>query len=141
MLPNLPDWMPFVWTASSGPHLPLPADDKQLLKDWITGGAVWPAAAGDIARLATDRNAEPSWVRRLTVSEYVETVRAAVSVNVEREARELLPRDLRAHGFTNAAYNLTVDLAHVEGYAKLAELVARRTDAAAFAARFSKGCA
>ncbi len=115
---------------------PLSADDRRLLKDWIAGGAVWPDAAADISRHGKDSNAA-AWVRRLTVPEYVETVRAAVGVNVEREARELLPRDLRADGFGNTAYNLTVDLAHVEGYAKLAELIACRMDATAFAARFS----
>ena len=70
--------------------------------------------------------------------EYVETVRATVGVNVEREARKRLPRDLRADGFCNTSYNLTVDLAHVEGYARLAELIARRADAPALAAKFTK---
>jgi mono/diheme cytochrome c family protein len=117
---------------------PLSAADKQVVREWIAGGAAWPDATADISRFAPDRNAGHAWVRRLTVPEYIETVRDTVGVNVEREARELLPRDLRADGFSNTAYNLTVDLAHVEGYAKLSELVARRVDAAAFAARFTK---
>lgn len=115
----------------------LSAGDKRLLKDWIAGGAVWPDAVADLSRFAPDRDADSAWVRRLTVPEYIETVRAAVGVNIEREARELLPRDQRADGFGNTAYNLTVDLAHVEGYARLAELVARRIDVVKFAAKFT----
>jgi hypothetical protein len=119
-------------------RLPLSAGDKQLLRDWIAGGAVWPEETADISRFVQDRNAGSAWVRRLTVPEYLETVQAAVGVDVERDTRELLPGDLRADGFSNTAYNLHVDLGHIEAYARLAEIVVRRMDVAAFAARFSK---
>jgi hypothetical protein len=68
------------------------------------------------------------------VAEYIETVRRATGVEIESDARRLLPRDVRADGFTNTAYSLGVDLGHVEAYAKLARLIAGRMDLLAFAA-------
>ena len=59
-------------------------------------------------------------------------------MDVAREAREILPPDLRADGFSNTAYNLGVDLGHVDAHAKLAEIIAGRMDVLAFAAQFSK---
>ena len=117
---------------------PLSAQEKKLLKDWIDAGAVWPGDAIDPLALARDSRAAQNWLRRLTVPEYVETVRAAVGVDVESDARRLLPPDGRADGFTNTAYNLNVDLAHVEAYARLASIVVGKMDAEAFAAQFSK---
>ena len=35
-------------------------------------------------------------------------------VDIAAEARKVLPPDLRADGFSNTAYNLTVDLEHVQ---------------------------
>ena len=49
-----------------------------------------------------------------------------------------LPPDLRADGFSNTAYNLNVDLKHVEAYSRLAEIIVKRMDVLKFAARFSK---
>ena len=72
------------------------------------------------------------------MDEYIETVRSAVGVDIAKEARELLPPDLRADGFRNTAYNLNVDLKHVEAYSQLAQLIARRMDVLKFADRFSK---
>ncbi|HUG68862.1 MAG TPA: DUF1592 domain-containing protein, partial [Pirellulaceae bacterium] len=46
--------------------------------------------------------------------------------------------DLRADGFSNTAYNLNIDLKHVEAYSKLAEIIVSRMDVLKFAARFSK---
>jgi hypothetical protein len=114
----------------------LSPQEKRLLRQWLDAGAVWSGDA--IEPSARGAGAGSNWVRRLTVPEYVETVRSALGVDVEREARRLLPPDLRADGFTNTAYNLGVDLVHVEAYAELAQIIAGRIDAAAFAAEFTE---
>ncbi len=59
------------------------------------------------------------------------------STSLSRLAK-LLPQDKRADGFRNTAYNLNVDLGHVEAYAKLAEAIVAKMDVEAFAKRFSK---
>ena len=87
---------------------------------------------------AKNRGHAQSLPRRLTTPEYIETVKAALGVDIAAEALRLLPADLRADGFTNTAYNLKPDLAHVEAYARLAEIIAARIDAPAFAGRYSK---
>ena len=117
---------------------PLSAEEKKRLREWIDSGSVW--AGGEIDPLAhtRDRRAGENWVRRLTMDEYIETVRVIFGVNVEQEARRILPADLRADGFSNTAYNLTVDLKHVEAYAKLAQLMVEKLDVLDFTARFSK---
>ncbi len=115
----------------------LTAAQKGLIKTWITDGATWPDDLADITHLVVNRNAGTAWVRRLTVPEYIETVQSQLGVNITTEAKDQLPRDLRADGFSNTSYNLTVDLAHVEGYAKLAEIVSRRVDLASFIAKHS----
>ncbi len=74
----------------------------------------------------------PAVLRRLTIPEYVETVRVTVGVDLAADAERMLPADVRADGFSNTAYNLNVDLAHVEAYARLAEIAAGRMDLAAF---------
>jgi hypothetical protein len=112
---------------------PLSAQEKALLKKWIDDGAAWPAET--IIGSSAGRPAE-NWLRRLTVHEYIETVRVAVGVDIERDALRLLPPDMRADGFSNTAYNLHVDLAHVEAYARLAQLIAARIDPAAFAGQY-----
>ena len=117
---------------------PLSGADKSLLKKWIDGGAVWSGEVIDPVIYANDNNVGENWVQRLTVSEYIETVRAAVGVDISREAREILPPDLRADGFSNTAYNLNVDLKHVEAYSRLAEMIVERMNVPEFAARFSK---
>ena len=60
-----------------------------------------------------------------------------MEVDISEATRQLLPPDLRADGFENTAYNLTVDLKHVEAYTKLAEIVANRIDIG----KFAGGCA
>lgn len=117
---------------------PLSRREKQLLRHWIDTGAVWSTAS--IERSAYVKPIEPggNWLRRLTVTEYIETVRVAVGVDIAEDARATLPRDLRADGFSNTAYNLGVDMAHVEGFAKLARTVAQRMDVPKFAVRFTK---
>jgi len=117
---------------------PLSDREKKLLREWIDGGAVWPTDFIDPAIYALDVKAKENWLRRLTLSEYIETVRSAVGVDIAAEARLHLPKDLRADGFNNTAYNLNVDLGHVEAYARLAEIVAAKMDPRKFAARYSK---
>lgn len=117
---------------------PLSADEKQVLKQWIEGGAVWTANTIDPAVYIYDTTKSQNWVRRLTVSEYIETVRSAVGVDIEKDARKILPKDVRADGFSNTAYNLSVDLKHVDGYAKLADVIVQRMDVAAFARKYTR---
>jgi hypothetical protein len=126
--------------ADEMPHdrPPLSAEEKQWLERWIVGGAAWPLERIDPAVYAHGDAAQSLFVQRLTVPEYIETVRAALGVDVAQEARKLLPRDLRADGFTNTAYNLNVDLAHVEAYARLAEIVAERVDVKELAGRYTR---
>ena len=112
--------------------------DKKLLRDWIEGGAEWTLKRIDPAVYKHGPERLARWVRRLTVEEYIETVRSAVGVDIETEARELLPADLRADGFSNTAYNLNIDLKHVDAYARLAEIIVERLDVASFVSRFSK---
>ena len=64
-------------------------------------------------------------------------MRSAVGVDISKEAREILPPDLRADGFTNTAYNLSVDLEHVEAYSRLAEIIVDRMDVMKFVGRFT----
>ena len=115
---------------------PLSAEDKKLLKDWISGGAAWTLAQIDPVVYQHAGHEGEVFLQRLTINEYVQTVRDAVGVDIEREARHLLPPDMRADGFSNTAYNLTVDLKHVEAYAQLARLIVDRMDVEAFTKRF-----
>ena len=117
---------------------PLNADEKKLLREWIDSGAVWSLDFVDPAVYTHGGGGSQQFVRRLTVDEYVETVRVAVGVDIGKEARELLPRDLRADGFSNTAYNLNVDLPHVEAYSKLASIIVQRMDVSKFADGFGK---
>jgi mono/diheme cytochrome c family protein len=117
---------------------PLSAEEKRLLRQWLDAGAVWSLKAIGSAKSSAERRLSDVALRRLTVPEYIETVRSAVGVNVEREALRLLPPDLRADGFSNTAYTLGVDLTHVEAYARLAEIAVGKMDVPAFAARFSQ---
>lgn len=117
---------------------PLSDQEKNLLKQWLDDGAVWPGDLIDPAVYANDSRGGDIWIQRLTVDEYIETVRVTVGVDIAKEARELLPPDLRADGFSNTAYNLNVDLKHVEAYSRLAEIIVDRMDVPKFAARFSK---
>ena len=124
-----------LWLMSQADAMPkdrpsLSSDEKQLLRDWIDAGAPWTYETLDRAIFARGDRANGNWVQRLTAGEYIETVRAALGVDVSKEAREVLPPDLRADGFNNTAYNLNVDLGHVEAYARLAAIVGDRIDVA-----------
>lgn len=114
---------------------PLSLREKALLKRWIDEGAVWSVDWIDPATYENEGGG-PQWIRRLTVSEYIETVRSAVGVDIEGQAIQRLPRDLRADGFSNTAYNLNVDMGHVNAYAELAALIVEQIDTQAFALRF-----
>jgi hypothetical protein len=115
---------------------PLSAAEKALLQQWIEGGARWTLARIDPAVYAHGEQAGVNWIRRLTVAEYISTVRAATGVDIAKDARALLPTDLRADGFSNTAYNLNVDLKHINAYAQLADRIVARMDVKPFARRF-----
>lgn len=122
------------------PHdrTPLSAEEKVALKKWIDDGAEWPLAVIDPAIYLHGNSSQAVFVQRLTVSEYVETVRSLLGVDLSEQARQILPPDLRADGFSNTAYNLTVDLAHVEAYMRIADLIVDQIDAAQIARQFTK---
>ena len=118
---------------------PLSDEEKAALKQWIEGGASWTISQIDPAVYVHGggEKANKIWVQRLTVPEYGATVKAATGVDISKEARELLPPELRADGFSNTAYNLNVDLKHVGAYARLAELIVERMDAEKFVKQYS----
>lgn len=117
---------------------PLSETELTTLRDWIEEGAVWSVELIDPAVYSANPGASQAWVQRLTVDEYIETVRSTVEVDIAEEARQILPADLRADGFSNTAYNLNVDLKHVEAYARLARMIVERMNVLEFASRFSK---
>jgi hypothetical protein len=117
---------------------PLTADEKKLLKQWLDDGATWSLETIDPAVYAHGSGSQKVFVQRLTVPEYIETVKSTVGVDIAKEAREILPRDLRADGFSNTAYNLNVDLGHVEAYARLAEIAVARIDVKSLARKHSQ---
>ncbi len=116
----------------------LTAREKKLLRQWIDNGAIWPVDRIGLRAKGPQGLARTNWSRRLTVSEYIETVRSSVGVDIQQQAKRILPPDLRADGFSNTAYNLTVDLGHVGAYAQLAAIIVRKMDIQDFAAQFSK---
>ena len=117
---------------------PLSVDEKKLLRKWIDDGAVWAGEEIDPLAHTHDWRVNQNWVRRLTVPEYIETVRSLTGVDIAREARETLPPDIRADGFSNTAYNLTVDLKHIEAYSRLAGIIVAKMNVGQFAKRFSR---
>ena len=131
-----------VWTEVVANEMPqdrepLSAEQKQALKQWIDSGAKWSGGAIAPGLSVSEEKLVDTWVRRLTVQEYIATVKATVGVDIEKEAKALLPPDLRADGFNNTAYNLNVDLKHVSAYAQLAEIIVERMDTKKFIAKFS----
>ncbi len=132
-----------VWQAVESGDMPqdkppLSSSQKELLKKWINGGAKWSLDRIDPAIYVHDPKEAGNWVQRLTVDEYISTVKTVTGLDISKEARELLPRDLRADGFSNTAYNLGVDLKHVQAFSRLAEIIISRMNVAEFAARFNK---
>lgn len=116
---------------------PLSDQEKDYLKEWIATGAAWPGSIIDPAAHTLQLKPE-HFPRRLTIREYANTVMSTTGVNIRKEARELLPPDLRADGFSNTAYNLGVDLKHIEAHSRLADLIVSKIDIAEFARVFSK---
>ena len=132
-----------VWKAVESDDMPyerepLNSAEKELLRKWIDDGAVWTTDEIDPLAHTFDRRATENWVRRLTFSEYIRSVKSVVGVDIEKEARELLPSDIRADGFSNTAYNLKVDLKHIEAYATLAGLIVKKMDVQSFVDRYDK---
>ena len=113
-------------------------DEKQVLADWIDAGATWSLDRLDPATYAHATGRREMFLRRLTIDEYIATVRAATGVDIAAEAREWLPPDVAADGFKNTAYNLSVDLKHVHAFAELAASIVAKMDTTTFARRFSK---
>lgn len=129
------------WTSIEAdlmPHdrPPLSDSEKLTIKSWIDEGAIWTLNEIDPA-IYTHSGRNQNFVQRLTVDEYIATVKAATAVDIEKEAREILPPDLRADGFSNTAYNLNVDLKHIGAYAKLAEVIVSKMDIDPFVKQFS----
>ena len=115
---------------------PLTDADKKMIATWINDGATWSGDLIDPAVYATRSGG--IWIQRLTVEEYIETVRSATGIDIASDARKLLPPDIRADGFSNTAYNLGVDLKHIEAYSRLAEIIVGKLDVLKFSARFSR---
>jgi hypothetical protein len=132
-----------LWTSVESdemPHkrTPLSAQEKAALKKWIDDGAQWRLPRIDPANYVQGSGSQKVFVQRLTVPEYIESVRSLLGVDITQQAQQILPRDLRADGFSNTAYNLTVDLAHVEAYMTLAELIVQQLDAEKLVRRYTK---
>lgn len=132
-----------LWESVESGEMPkegkeLSAQEKLLFRQWIDAGATWTVDVIDPALYAHAGRGANVWIQRLTVPEYIETVRSAVGIDIAKDARKILPPELRADGFSNTAYNLNVDLKHVEAYARLAEMIVARMDVMKFATRFSK---
>ena len=140
IVPGKPE-QSLLWEVVESDDMPkkraaLSAAEKKVLRDWIQAGAPWTLDYVDAATYVHDSHGSENWVRRLTIPEYVATVKAVTGVEIGAEARRLLPPDIRADGFSNTAYNLKVDFKHVEAFAKLAEIIVKRMDVQAFAKRF-----
>lgn len=116
---------------------PLRDSEKNAIKAWIESGAEWTTQQIDPALFVHQPYTGASWIRRLTLYEYIETVRSCFGIDIAKEAAEILPSDLRADGFSNTAYNLTVDLKHVESYANLASAAAEKIDVRAFLKKYT----
>jgi hypothetical protein len=132
-----------IWNRVEANEMPadrpsLSSEDKKILKEWLDQGAEWSVDYLDPAVYAHGTSSGGTILQRLTRAEYIETVKSAVGVDIAAEAHKRLPEDLRADGFSNTAYNLNVDLKHIEAYAQLAEIIVSRMDVVQFAARFNK---
>ncbi len=96
----------------------------EITEQGASGGATPPGPGTKAAGLCADR----PFVRRLTVEEYVATVRVTLGVDIATAATAVLPKDLRADGFSNTATALIITDAHVEGYESLAQVALDAAD-------------
>lgn len=117
---------------------PLKDEEKNAFNNWIASGAKWTVDKVDPAVFLRSRKVDGRLLKRLTVDEYIATVQASLGVDISEKAKKLLPKDLRADGFENTAYNLTVDLKHVEIYAQLAREISSQIDGAKLGLQFCK---
>ena len=130
-----------IWQSIEADEMPLDRDpltdsQKATIRKWLEDGAAWSLASIDPAVYVHGGRPDANWLRRLTLDEYVESISSIFGVDIREHATTLLPRDFRADGFSNTAYNLNVDLKHIEAYQQLAEIVVDQIDALAFAERF-----
>ena len=61
---------------------PLSKQEKTLVKKWIDDGAVWSMQTIDPAVYVHGGRPDANWVRRLTVPEYVATIRSLFGIDV-----------------------------------------------------------
>jgi hypothetical protein len=116
---------------------PLSDAEKAQVRRWLdAGGDIALPEIDPAAYLHAGRGGE-RWVQRLTVNEYINTVQATAGVDIADDAKRLLPKDLRADGFSNTAYNLSVDFKHIDAYSQLATTIVDRMDMDAFLAEFA----
>ena len=115
----------------------LTAEEKKVIKEWIDGGAHWSLEKIDPAVYVHSSNLDPQLARRLTVDEYISTVNDTLGVDISIEAKNRLPADLRADGFSNTSYNLNVDLEHIQAYSDLASEIVKAVDIQKFSKRFT----
>jgi hypothetical protein len=116
---------------------PLSAEEKAALRQWLDAGGDVALPSIDPAVYVHGGQTGERWVQRLTVSEYIATVQATLGVDIGKEARRILPKDLRADGFSNTAYNLNVDFKHIDAYAQLATRIVQKVDLGVFLAEFA----
>ncbi|MBX3177045.1 MAG: DUF1592 domain-containing protein [Candidatus Hydrogenedentes bacterium] len=114
---------------------PLSPEEKAVLQRWIGEGAAWSLDLIDPVVYSRGGGAEQNWIRRLTAGEYIASVASATGADIAAEAGELLPPDSRADGFSNTAYNLGVDLAHVSAFSELATAAVSKMDFSQFLRR------
>ena len=117
---------------------PLSRREKRIIQKWLDDGGVWTLRRLDPAVYVHGGRPDANWLRRLTTAEYIETVRSLFAIDISKPARALLPPEVRADGFSNTAYNLNVELKHIEAYQQLAGIIVERVDIEAFRSRFKK---
>lgn len=112
--------------------------EKDALRKWIDEGAEWPVERIEASVYAHGAHDPEGWVQRLTRQEYIETVRAVIGIDISEDAKRLLPQEIRADGFSNTAYNLSVDFQHIQAYSELASIIVNQIDIIDFVLDFTK---